>query len=108
MSLIRKFRPHFLQGDLAHRAPEQLWPNIANEENTLIDKSTFAQIFILTHQRDSLMPLKMGSLRREREREEMLVILSSKGEMLLMGLARVKPESAINRISNIRQAEWVC
>lgn len=38
----------------------------------------------------------------------MLVLLSSKGEMLLMGLARVKPESAINRISNIRQAEWVC
>lgn len=37
----------------------------------------------------------------------MLVILSSKGEMLLMGLACVKPESAINRISNIRQAGWV-
>lgn len=48
------------------RAPEQLWPNIANEKNTLIDKSTFAQIFILTHQRDSVMPLKMGSVRLER------------------------------------------
>lgn len=39
----------------------------------------------------------------------MLVILSSKGaEMLLMGLAREKPESAINRISNVRRASgWV-
>lgn len=55
--------PTFPSAGLAERAPEQLWPNIANEKNTLIDKSTFARIFILTHQRDSLMPLKMGSLR---------------------------------------------
>lgn len=34
----------------------------------------------------------------------MLVILSSKGaEMLLMGLAHEKPESAINRICNVRR-----
>lgn len=38
----------------------------------------------------------------------MLVLLSSKGETLLMGLARAKPDSAINGISNIRQAERVC
>lgn len=39
----------------------------------------------------------------------MLVILSSKGaEMLLMGPALEKPESAINRISNVRRAGgWV-
>lgn len=58
--------PKFWSRELAQGAPEQLWPNIANEKNTLIDKSTFAQISILTHQRDSLMPLKMGSLRLER------------------------------------------
>lgn len=39
----------------------------------------------------------------------MLVILSSKGaEMLLMGPALEKPESAINRISNAKRASgWV-
>lgn len=39
----------------------------------------------------------------------MLVILSSKGaEMLLMGPALEKPESTINRISNVRRAGgWV-
>lgn len=39
----------------------------------------------------------------------MLVILSSKGaEILLMGPVREKPESAINRISNVRRAGgWV-
>ena len=39
----------------------------------------------------------------------MLVILSSKGaEMLLTGPALKKPESAINRISNVKWASgWV-
>lgn len=49
-----------------YQTVQQLWPNIANEKNTLIDKNTFAHIFSLAHQRDSLMSLNMGSLRLER------------------------------------------
>lgn len=55
------------------------------------------------------MSQNMGSRRLERGEGEMLVILSSKGaEMLLMGPALEKPESTINRISNVRRAGgWV-
>ena len=58
--------PKFSQGKAMYGAPRQLWPNIANEKNTLIDKNTFASIFILVHQRDSLMSLNMGRLWLER------------------------------------------
>lgn len=64
--LKHKFGQIFTGKKAMYQTVQQLWPNIANEKNTLIDKNTFAHIFILAHQKDSLMSLNMGSLRLER------------------------------------------